>query len=632
MPRARERWIAAALVAAALVVGWPLFLPWVYDTHDGHYALYNAAQFDRALRAGELPVRWLPDVFGGRGLPVFVYFHPLTFYAISVLHLTGLGFIASMKIFELATLLLSGWTMLIWLEEHVPTPAAAVGAVAYVAAPMHVVEIHVKGDPPAALAYVFAPLVLLGIRRAAAGTAFGIVGLALASAGLVVSHSVTALLLLPLYAIYVFTGIDRIGWRPLARIGGGVAVGALIAAGAWGPALAERGLVYIDSVRGILAFDWREQFVAWWQLFSPLWGYHGSFPGTPDDMSFQIGPAHVAAIGLGVAAWRASHGGARRFVTWGLASAAIAIAMTTSITYAIWEAIDTLDYVQYPFRFLMPAALATAALAAAAVSLLRGRTVLLACVTVPPVLTGIFAATDHSVLYAAIAVFQIVLAALAVALGMVGKEEGPAVTRVTAWVFAALVLPWSAVPLHARMKGEPAIIGVHEADLRPERVRLGVRRTTARDEYLPRAVAESAIPPRDPSQEYLPPPGAEPGPDYEVRTGDVKISGVTRTARALQFETASESGGIVALEIHDFPGWETTLAGPPTWQPQPMAHGSDDAGRIVLSLPPGPWRVAARWTETPLRRRCDEASLAGLVIALALAIPRRGARRRPPAV
>src|SRR5262245_10228138 len=126
------RWSMGALVAAALAAGWPLLLPWIYDTHDGHYALYNAAQFDRALRDGQFPVRWLPDLFGGRGLPIFVYFHPLVFYAASLLHLFGPGFIVIFKLLGIGSLLLSGLAMRRWLEEYVARGAATVGAVAYV--------------------------------------------------------------------------------------------------------------------------------------------------------------------------------------------------------------------------------------------------------------------------------------------------------------------------------------------------------------------------------------------------------------------------------------------------------------------------------------------------------------------
>ena len=158
-------------------------------------------------------------------------------------------------------------------------------------------------------------------------------------------------------------------------------------------------------------------------------------------------------------------------------------------------------------------------------------------------------------------------------------------------------------------------------------MRLGIRRTTARDDYLPRSVSEDAIPPRDLAQEYLPPDGATPPADYEIRSGDLKIENLARTSSSVRFTADSLDGGIVALNLHDFPGWEITIAGPPDGHAEPLAPGTDRAGRMVLSIPPGRLRVAVRWTETPLRRRCDLASAGAALIALLLvALP--AARRR----
>jgi len=619
----RPRWIAPALLAVALAVGWPLLLPWTYDTHDGHYAFTNAAQFDRALRAGEVPVRWLPDLFGGRGLPVFVYFHPLVFYLVSAIHLVGPGFIAAVKGIELLSLPASAWAMLRWLESEgiAPAPAAA-GAAAYVAAPMHVIEIHVKGDPPAALAFVVAPLLLLAIRRAALGGRHAVPALAATSAALVLAHSVTALLVAPFAAAYAWVVLPRPAARAASRIVLGAAVGALLSAFQWLPALAERPLVYIDSVRGILAFDYHEQFVAWWQWLSPLWGYHGSFPGTDDDMSFQIGPMHLAALGLGAVLLARAPRGERRLAGWGLGTAAGALFMTVSPSLPVWERIDPLKYVQFPWRFLMPLALGGSALLALAAGRLPSSAVVAACAAVGPIVSGAFAIRDGSALYAALALFQ----------GAAGLGAWVWTSRISgdprrrslplALLAGVLALPWSAVPLHAKLKGAPAVIPVHERDLAPERVRLGIRRTTARDDYLPRSVRESAIPPRDPSQEYLPPQDAMPPVEVEVRSGAVSLSAIERDGRGLRFTASAPEGGIVALTIHDFPGWRVVLTPLGSGPRIETAHGCDDAGRIVVSIPRGAWLVDARWHEDRLRLRSDAASLAGLAVLAALLLRR----------
>jgi hypothetical protein len=109
------------------------------------------------------------------------------------------------------------------------------------------------------------------------------------------------------------------------------------------------------------------------------------------------------------------------------------------------------------------------------------------------------------------------------------------------------------------------------------------------------------------------------------------VDTIRRTSNSFAFDAESDSGGIVALELHDFPGWEATLAAPPSWTRTPLAHGHDNAGRIVVSIPPGTWKVAVGWTETPARRRFDIASAAGLIIALVLLVAPAVRRSGPPA-
>jgi hypothetical protein len=169
-------------------------------------------------------------------------------------------------------------------------------------------------------------------------------------------------------------------------------------------------------------------------------------------------------------------------------------------------------------------------------------------------------------------------------------------------------LPWTAVPLHHRFRGEPAIVAIHEADLAPDRVRLGIRRTTARDDYLPRSV--EWIPPRDPAQEYLPPAAATPPTDVEVLDGGTAPRLLER--RTACWRLAPEGAGRVALNLHDFPGWVARCGG------RTMPHATDASGRIVLDLAAcaaGP--VDVTFERTPVRRAAEGASLAAALAAIA---------------
>jgi hypothetical protein len=625
-PGRRAAW--AVLLGATLVVGWPLLLPVLYDTHDGHYALYNAAQMDRALRDGHVPVRWLPDLFGGRGIPHFVYYHALPSYALVAIHAVGPGWIASLKLFYLATLLLSGLAMRAWLRELLPPGAALAGAVAYLIAPFRVVEIHVKGDPPAALAFVFLPLVLLAVRRAARGAPGATAVLAAASAGLVLSHSVTALMAIP--AILAYAALE---WRPprlaaAARLAAGGMLGACVSAFQWLPALAEKHLVHIDSELGILFFDFRDHFVAWWQWLTPLWGYHGSFPGTPDDMSFQPGPVHLAALAVGVvSAFALEPGRLRRILVWAAAVAAASLALMLEPSRWVWELLGPARYLQFPWRLLAMLALASAVALGVAVDR-RPKGILAAAAIVPAGLALVFAAVERNAFYLAIGLYYAVGGgALLLVARRYASRGGGAALLLAGWM-AAVAVPWSAVPLHSAWKGEPEVLALTDADLEPERVRLGIRRTAARDDYLPRTVAR--IPPRDPSQEYLPPPGARPPLDVEPPAEGIRVAGVRRTTTRFAFEAEVEEAGAVTLNLHDFPGWRARIRAPGAGGWEPLPHRHDDKGRIVLDLPAGRHEIEARFGRTPARKWGDGLGLLGLVLLAGTAAPAtlRAWRRR----
>ena len=616
-----------AIVGAALVVGWPLLVPAIYDTHDGHYAMYNAAQFDVALRDGQFPVRWLPDLFGGRGLPHFVYYHPLAFYLTSLLHLSGLGIIASLKALLLLSLALSGFAMFGWLRGAMAVDAAAVGAVAYVLAPYRAVEVHVKGDPPAALAFVFMPLVLLAVRRAARGERGATALLALASAGLVLSHSVTALLALPalaLYAVLELRGPALVAGG--ARVLSGVALGAMLSAFSWLPAIIEQPLVHVDSALGILFFDFREHFLAPWQWLSPLWGYHGSFAGTRDDMAFQVGPIHALALAVGVATWLRLHAGeGRRIASWALTVSSVALLMTLAASRTVWESMGPLRLVQFPWRLLSIVALGSAAMLAVVLSRFSGPRLLAAIAVAPALVTLGFAIATGNRWYGLMTLLYGAAGGAAWlayrARGRPARMEAPAVC----FLLAATAVPWTAVPAHAALRGEPAIVAIGEADLSPDRVRLGIRRTTARDDYLPRTVAR--IPPRDPQQEYLPPAGAAAPSDAVPR--DARILEVKRSSWRWRLAYDAARPEEVTLNLHDFPGWRARLIDENGRGLGEVRHGHDDEGRIVLHLPAGRHVVEVRLERTPARRLGDGLGAAGAVLLASLLVV--SAARRSPA-
>src|SRR5262249_9916250 len=105
----------------------------------------------------------------------------------------------------------SGLAMYAWLKGEAKSPRAALyGALAYMAAPYHLVDHYLRGAYAEFAAYAVPPLVMLAVRHVAERRRFGLMFLALVYAALSMTHVPPALLVsltaLPMYVLYC-------GWR-----------------------------------------------------------------------------------------------------------------------------------------------------------------------------------------------------------------------------------------------------------------------------------------------------------------------------------------------------------------------------------------------------------------------------------
>ena len=63
--------------------------PDFYDGHDSQAHIVRLWQFDKDIKAGQIPPRWAPDLYAGRGYPVFIFAYPLPYFVAEGFHLFG---------------------------------------------------------------------------------------------------------------------------------------------------------------------------------------------------------------------------------------------------------------------------------------------------------------------------------------------------------------------------------------------------------------------------------------------------------------------------------------------------------------------------------------------------------------
>jgi hypothetical protein len=372
----------------------PLLQPgYLWDAHDARHSIYFLFEFDRGIQDGILYPRWQPDFAFGYGYPFFNIYGPLSSYAGEVFHLLGFGFADAVKIVFALSVAGSGLAMYGFVKRVMGRNAGLVAAVAYMVIPYRLVDLYVRAALAESVAYVFVPLVLWGTWSTLhQPRPANVLGLAFAYAALMFTSPLVALLLTLILVFYVAAlALARVNdgqpWRQLSResilplIGH---VGHVLAPAATGlilglclsavfalPAMTENRFVRVDQWYGG-RYAWGGDFVEFFQLFSPKWGFGTSVPGPDDDVSFQLGvvPAVLSLLGVGllVARRRSSPSPsdgyialsplrregafARRLIVFFAVLSAVVIFLMLSISAPLWQVLPLVRLAQFPWRLL----------------------------------------------------------------------------------------------------------------------------------------------------------------------------------------------------------------------------------------------------------------------------------------
>jgi uncharacterized membrane protein len=202
--RARDAGITAivVLVMWRLVVS-PLMVGGYPIADNLDFNLPWIASFADQLAKGDLYPRWLTDYAGGLGAPVFYFYGPAPFYLAAATDAACIGCDAqaSLVVVHLLFYSLPAATFFAWARSFGGVRLSLLIAGLYVTMPYHLVDMERRGSLGESAAYVFMPLVLLGLRRAISARTFPFMGV-FAYAALAYSHLPTAVLFTPVLCVY----------------------------------------------------------------------------------------------------------------------------------------------------------------------------------------------------------------------------------------------------------------------------------------------------------------------------------------------------------------------------------------------------------------------------------------------
>ena len=572
--------------------------PW--DAHDARHTVYFLLEFDQGIQDGILYPRWQPDFAFGYGYPFFNIYGPLSTYVGEAMHLLGFGFTDAIKIVFALSVMLSGLAMYGFVKQVLGRQAALVAAIAYMVIPYRLVDLYVRAALAESMAYVFVPLVLWGVWATLHRPRLAnILGLAFAYAALLFTHPLTALLL-TLILVFLIAALalarvnDKQPWRQLSResvlpllghlghillpTGFGLALGLGLSAVFLLPAMAENVFVRVDQWYGG-RYAWGGDFIEFFQLFSPAWGFGASVPGPNDGVSFQLGavPIVLSLFALVLLFRRASRARlsrpAARLIAFFSALTAIVVFLMLEVSAPLWHILPLVRLAQFPWRLLSLTVVSMAFLSGAVVRRLRSDVAFVGLPTL--ILIALLILGSLPYMHADLSEQEVSLAGL-----MRFQQSADEMTGSTAWV--RQIPTWSPMADYY-IAGEPV---------------------TSKVDF-----------------DYM----------YQ-QTGTTNAQTLElRTDREL-IEYKAERSTMIPFNTFYYPGWHAYLLDAGTnavIEELPIALRGE-LGLMTVRVPPGVGRVLLQFEATPIRKMGTAITLASLALVAILILAGLALRARKP--
>lgn len=318
--------------------------PGFFLTDDGNSMVIRFSAFYEALRSGQFPVRFLSRLNFGYGYPVSDFLYPLFMYIGIPIHVLGISFVNTIKVIFLLSFLSGTIFTFLWLRKLFDEKSAFLGSVVYSLFPYHLLDIYKRGSIGEVLALGIVPFILWQIERRS--FVWGSVGIFF----LILSHNTLAVLFLIFIALYAILDIYVSKNRNLKSYYGFIAVIGLGLSSFFSiPAVFDLQYTVFSKTQ---VSDWSKYFSDFTQIgFSTLIIFL--------TFIFLVG---IKKIDI------KKH----RLTLLMFAVGAVSIFLSTSVSSNLWKILPS-SFVQFPFRFLSVAILATAFLSGSLISQFKNK-------------------------------------------------------------------------------------------------------------------------------------------------------------------------------------------------------------------------------------------------------------------
>lgn len=340
---------------------WPLFAA-PYFTHHDDVQVIRIYEMGKCFKDHQIPCRWVPDLGGLYGYPIFNYYAPLPYYFGGLIYLlTGSLLFSSKAIFVLS--FLGAYIFMFLLASKLwGRMGGAISAIFYSFAPYHALDFYVRGAMGELWGLMFFPGLFWAFVKLEEKTNIkNLLLVAILIFGLISSHNLSAMIFLPIVSIWaIFLFLKRKTVRFLWFGLSSAIIGIMLSAFYLLPATFEKDLVHLETMVGGY-FSYTEHFKGIKKLFlERSWEYGSSIREVPggekDGLSYQIGWVHLFGWFLAVVTakilWKKNRTVSVSIIFFSLITL-FSVFMIHPRSEFIWKAIDPLKYLQFPWRFLL---------------------------------------------------------------------------------------------------------------------------------------------------------------------------------------------------------------------------------------------------------------------------------------
>ncbi len=356
-------WIVGLIVIVPAIL--PFFQSTLFKTHDFTHVT-RLVELDKTVREGGIPPRWSKNLGFGYGMPLFSFYAPLPYYLGVGFHALGLSYINAVKLLFILSFYFSFMAMYYFARQFWRPIAAYVSAFLFMYAPYRAVDVYARG----ALGELYGLLALMVLLSAISHYCLSkkkieLLFVAISTAALLLSHNLMAFVGIPfavLFGVFLLLVNRPLKIVEIVRLAIGFIWGLGISAYFIVPAILEKQYTSVDQLttgEGTYSqhFVYLKQF-----LFSP-WGYGGSISGPNDGMTFQVGKVTFlvlfGALIMLVVRKNQPKKCSRAIGWFALSTFCLSLFLMTFHSHWLWRVIPGLSYLQFPWRFLTIAMIAS---------------------------------------------------------------------------------------------------------------------------------------------------------------------------------------------------------------------------------------------------------------------------------